>query len=266
MLTSRDLPKARVIGRGSTAAILDWGHGEVLKTHVSPSYHFQHPEFSIKCLQREREVYELLGKNPNILEYYGILPLPDDGGAPAIRLEKASNGDLRTMLNRRQHDTKIRYKWVAQLCSALLHLHNHSIIHCDLSCRNVLLNDNLDVKLADFGGSAIPGKKALVREETRSSLPRNSRTVDASIQTDIFAFGSAVYEIFTGHVPYADKGSSQIPALYDKKEWPNLEGVEAKGIILGCWEGKYSSMEALKTDLLLLDYTLVSWMSHGGVV
>jgi len=47
-------------------------------------------------------------------------------------------------------EPEVRY-FMAQLVDGTKYIHNHDIIHRDLKLGNMLLNDNMDVKIADFG-------------------------------------------------------------------------------------------------------------------
>ena len=44
-------------------------------------------------------------------------------------------------------------KWFAQLLSALAYLSSCHIAHCDLKLKNILLSNNDDLKLCDFGSA-----------------------------------------------------------------------------------------------------------------
>src|SRR5205085_6922558 len=102
---------------------------------------------------------------------YGHVPMEGDGGAPALELERAANGDVRSILESLQPSTPTypfavletvrlpggRVIWEMQLCSGLIHLHSYSFIHCDISSRNLVFAAALDAKLCDFGESATLG-------------------------------------------------------------------------------------------------------------
>jgi polo-like kinase 1 len=50
-------------------------------------------------------------------------------------------------------ETEVRY-YVRQILLGVVYLHQHKIIHRDLKLGNLFLNDNLEVKIGDFGLAA----------------------------------------------------------------------------------------------------------------
>jgi hypothetical protein len=76
------------------------------------------------------------------------------------------------------------------------------------------------------------------------------RKVLPTIRTDIFALGSAIYEIFTGYPPYTDKTTAEVKVLFSEEKWPTVAGMMTGDIILRCWGGDYKSVQAVKADLL----------------
>jgi len=67
--------------------------------------------------------------------------------------------------------------WIYQLISALAHLHSHLFIHCDISCRNIVVTSSLNTKLIDFGSSAILGNESAVNFDWCGCLSYSSSCV-----------------------------------------------------------------------------------------
>lgn len=62
-----------------------------------------------------------------------------------------------------------------------------------------------------------------------------------SVQGDLFAFGSVLYEIMTRQAPYNGLSDEEISTRYSKGEFPNTEFLQAiGGIIRRCWQGRYN--------------------------
>ena len=89
----------------------------------------------------------------NVLRIDGIDQWHDQVGVHVMILtEFCSGGNLNERLSR-PSSQRVNIKWMAQLSSALSHLHGQRIVHRDLKPENVLLNNAIseDIKLGDFG-------------------------------------------------------------------------------------------------------------------
>lgn len=158
---------------------------------------------------------------------------PKDG---SITLEYMRNGTVRDYLQ--GHNDEIssaqRVQWALQATEGLEVLHSTGIIHCDFSPRNLLLDANLEIKVADFGGCSIHGSQTSAMGSVRYYLSRSTR-LPPSTQADIFALGSTIYEIMTGSIPYKDISSDQVKQLYELSQFPDLHGVQLGEVIRSCW-------------------------------
>jgi serine/threonine protein kinase len=85
-------------------------------------------------------------------------------------------------------------------------IYSRSLLYGDISCDNVFLDDNLNVKLGDFAGSAVDDLPPLICYETSHELPGE----DIPRRTDLFALGSTTYEIMTGSEPYKKLPDHQV--------------------------------------------------------
>ena len=92
------------------------------------------------------------------------------------------------------------------------------MLHRDINYRNFYLDYNLDLKLSDFARSLIDQSLALVCYSTTHQLPDTSSSTIGEVRitkrTEIFALGSALYEMSTSSEPYEDKDDIEVESLY----------------------------------------------------
>jgi hypothetical protein len=70
-------------------------------------------------------------------------------------------------------------------------------------------------------------------ESVRSFLFREYISLP-TVATDLFALGSAIYEIVTGHKPYEELGEAEVKERYIKRQFPDVNTVFAGEIIQKC--------------------------------
>ena len=78
---------------------------------------------------------------------------------------------------------------------------------------------------------------------------------------ELFALGSAIYEITAWKRPYQDKDNAEIAKLYERGEFPRVAGILVGDGILGCWMEKYETADNV---VLPLQKVLAIEMGHSN--
>lgn len=147
------------------------------------------------------------------LEHLHIVPLYDywrdpEGAYLVMRMMKG--GSLANVLLEGSLELTNAVKLVDQITSALNAAHQQGVVHRDIKPANILLDEDGNAYLSDFGiakatgletglttTGAILGTPAYISPEQVQSLP-------LSPQTDIYALGVMLFEILTGQHPFPD--------------------------------------------------------------
>ncbi|KAG6405448.1 hypothetical protein SASPL_133037 [Salvia splendens] len=149
-------------------------------------------------------------RHPNIVK---LLAYTDDDHQAALIMEFVPNGTLHHKL----HDSKTtpltwtqRASVAFQLASVITYLHDACsphVVHADIKPSNVLLDDDLNCKLCDFGSASVGFSAAVAPGKRRSAVimgspgytdPLYLRTGLVSKKNDVYSFGVVVLELITG--------------------------------------------------------------------
>jgi len=228
-------------------------------------------EESDKKARKEATIYEAFGQHDCILKYLGLEIATVNRMARAIRLERAPYGNLRdyileTATNPPKEQTRLEL--AVQFSEGVAYIHKCNIIWGDLSTRNALLFDKSRLKLCDFAESDLMDNypRGWYGCEDRYCPPGSDRPQFHNISTmyrEIFALGTAIYEIVEWKVPYGPQTKVSedevLKALVDGI-WPQITSDNpVEKVIRRCWEYKYESsqqvVDNLKSLLLLSSTT-----------
>lgn len=156
---------------------------------------------------REIEIWSKI-QHPNITPFLGQCRDFGRLGTTCLVIPYYQHGNIRRYLEK-QPDVN-RLALLTQVASALSFLHSQSIIYGDLKGSNILINDNGDVHLADFGLSCIMGSSELTTKAAaagtyRYMAPELFNEIAKTTQaTDVWAFAMTAIEIFTGSMPFSN--------------------------------------------------------------
>lgn len=143
---------------------------------------------------------------PNVVQFYGYCIKPQY----AIVMEFMSMGSLYQVLHSKQPlDWNIRMRIVNDIACGLAFLHKKKILHGDIKSLNVLLNENFQAKLTDFGFSKIKKTSCKSTKNVTGTLqwmaPELSNTDEGcNFASDIYSLGITFWEISTRKIPFQE--------------------------------------------------------------
>src|SRR5208282_2400450 len=102
----------------------------------------------LKRVKREAQAAGTL-QHPNIVTIYD---LGEADGLPYIAMEFVEGESLQSIVNRRARiPLAAKLKLVQQFCEGLGHAHKHGFVHRDVKPANILVTNDGNVKVVDFG-------------------------------------------------------------------------------------------------------------------
>jgi len=171
--------------------------------------------------QREIEVHETIGRHPNAV--YMIDSYEDDNNVFLV-LEMVDGGTLEDKLKRNPLGLPCEQarNIIQQLLLGVKHLHEHSLVHVDISPKNILIHEKTGaVKLCDFGMTQVSRSSSLSQLDLLSSSESSAAT-DGGVygtqgyaapevgtglaideKADMWSIGMVCYELLTGLSPCA---------------------------------------------------------------
>lgn len=105
-------------------------------------------------------------------------------------------------------------KIVYKCAMALDYAHRHGVIHRDIKPRNILVTEDHDIKISDFGIAVIPGNTdANLPAHAGSPMymaPEQIASETVSPQSDLFSLGVVMFELLSGKAPFPGESIAAI--------------------------------------------------------
>ena len=178
-------------------------------------------ELREECVKTEGKSFRIEGKQMMLLHHPFICECVGYLEKPFRIVTILYSRDLTTALKQRDGLGKPvltkedRFRIAYQLAAALLFLHKNNILHRDVKTDNVFLDENNNVKLADFGLSMyVEGVVYDAGSAPGSPLymaPEILQKKDFNVMCEVYTYGLMLYEIFTGRQAF--EGIKTVPQL-----------------------------------------------------
>ena len=190
--------------------------------------------------QREAKAVAALS-HPNIL---AIHDFGEENGVSFAVMELLEGESLRDLISSSALPVRKAVELAIQIARGLAAAHEKGIVHRDLKPENLFLTRDGHVKILDFGlASQIPildadeSKSPTVALQTEPGTvlgtigymsPEQVRGKPADSRSDIFSFGSVLYEMIAGRRPFQGDSTAETMAAIAQKDPPELGESGAK--------------------------------------
>ncbi|PTB64235.1 serine threonine protein kinase SNF1 [Trichoderma citrinoviride] len=164
-------------------------------------------------VEREIEYLQLL-RHPHIIKLYTVIKTPSE----IIMVLEYAGGELFDYIvqNGRMKEAEAR-RFFQQMICAVEYCHRHKIVHRDLKPENLLLDENLNVKIADFGLSNIMTDGNFLKTSCGSPNYAAPEVIGGKLyagsEVDVWSCGVILYVLLVGRLPFDDE---HIPSLFAK--------------------------------------------------
>ncbi|XP_035813109.2 receptor tyrosine-protein kinase erbB-3b isoform X2 [Amphiprion ocellaris] len=181
--------------------------------------------------------------HPYIVRLLGICP----GASLQLVTQLSSQGSLLEHI--RQHknslDPQRLLNWCVQIAKGMYYLEEHCMVHRNLAARNILLKNDYQVQISDYGVADLlyPDDKKYVYTDTKT--PIKWMALESilfrrySHQSDVWSYGVTVWEMMSfGAEPYASVQPQEVPSLLEKGErlsQPHICTIDVYMVMVKCW-------------------------------
>uniref|UniRef100_A0A669EAW9 Receptor protein-tyrosine kinase n=1 Tax=Oreochromis niloticus TaxID=8128 RepID=A0A669EAW9_ORENI len=223
--------------------------------------------------------------HPYIVRLLGICP----GASLQLVTQLSPQGSLLEHIRQKKNslDPQLLLNWCVQIAKGMYYLEEHCMVHRNLAARNILLKNDYQVQISDYGVADLlyPDDKKYVYTDTKT--PIKWMALESILfrrythQSDVWSYGVTVWEIMSfGAEPYASVSPQEVPGLLEKGErlsQPHICTIDVYMVMVKCWmidENIRPTFKELASDftrmardppryLVIKDFTLNKYVTGG---
>src|SRR5271157_5670906 len=219
--------------------------------------------------KREAEI----GSHLNHLYVQHLLNTDEDRSEHYLVMEYIQGHTLREVLEKTAPNllpTDEVLRITIQICDALAYCHEHGVFHRDIKPENIMLLNDGNIKIIDFGVALLEGARRVTWKGLSGTVgtpdymsPEQLRGERGTASSDIYSVGAMLYEMLSGHTPFEGENvfaimnqhvSQDPPSIlqFNQNISPTLATVVMRAIRRDP-QKRYQSMKDMLQDLYHLD-------------
>ena len=180
--------------------------------------------------------------HPNVIKFVGAYKDPP---VYCVLTEYLPEGSLRSFLHKpenRSLSMKKLIEFALDIARGMEYIHSRHVIHRDLKPENVLIDEDFQLKIADFGIACEEEYCDMLADDPgtyRWMAPEMIKRKPHGRKADVYSFGLVLWEMVAGAIPYEDMNPIQAAfAVVHKNIRPAVPGdcpAAMKALIEQCW-------------------------------
>src|SRR6266446_6731483 len=116
-----------------------------------------------------------------------------------------------------------------QICDALAYCHEHGVVHRDIKPENIMILDDGNIKIIDFGVALLEGARRVTWQGLSATVgtpdymaPEQLRGERGTASSDIYAVGIILYEMLCGRVPFEGENVFAVMNQHVSQDPPSI--------------------------------------------
>jgi serine/threonine-protein kinase len=118
---------------------------------------------------------------------------------------------------------------IIQICEALAYAHKHGVFHRDIKPENIMVLENGDIKIIDFGVALLEGARRVTWRGLSGTVgtpdymaPEQLRGERGTASSDIYAVGAVFYEMLSGRPPFVGENVFAVMNQHVSQDPPSI--------------------------------------------